>query len=671
MFDDYKENEANEPENEASPNNKLDFADIFRREPPRRPQAPEAEPLSFPTAPLPTAQAAEDAAEKSEFSYVPTPSEDEQENSFYFSTGELKGEETVQLQIEEITSEDEPVIDLFTIESDSAAPITAPADGTKDFQEEFNTMRDELEPQPEEKAASYAAPAVASSVEAVNPPAPQPLRPPVNPVYVGPRPPQAFPQNIPNTYAQPPSQPPVQAGAPIPIYPVPQPPVRPAGQPYPYYQPRPQVYPVTPEDTSSGVPYPAAAPASAQEWESPRKSSKGLYIALGVLSFLVVLSLIFNVIFVVTGNIKTGSKTGTTESAPNAGKELPVNESPKTDTTLPSSGEALTSAQIAAKVRPSVVSVITYDASVLGQNGGMGSGIIYSDDGYIITNAHVIGNTKTMHVTVVTEDNKEYSAKVLGYDNVTDLAVLKIEASGLPVAEFGESEKLVPGDEVIAIGNPGGEQLAGSITRGIISGVDRVIDTDSSSASAMKYIQTDAAINPGNSGGALVNMYGQVVGINSAKIAATGYEGLGFAIPIATARPIIKDLSSYGYVQGRVKLGISCTEIGSSAAQYYRVPTGLLIRSIDSDSDLNGKAEVGDIIAKVNGKEISSLIEFQDAIVGKKEGDSIKLSLYRPNQRNGNGTNFDVTVKLIADKGETEAPQQQQYYQDDYGYGNW
>lgn len=387
------------------------------------------------------------------------------------------------------------------------------------------------------------------------------------------------------------------------------------------------------------------------------------YVALGGVSLLLVITIICNIVLLsavvkknTVGTSDGGVVSGNTSQG---GQSLNISESPTTDTALlPGNTEKLTFAQIAAKVRPSVVSVITYDPTSFGQNSGQGSGIIYSSDGYIVTNAHVINNSKAVHVTVVLSDEREFEATVLGYDTRTDLAVLKIEATGLPAAEFGESDKLVAGDEVIAIGNPGGEQFAGSITNGIVSGINRVIDADSSSTTAMKYIQTNAAINPGNSGGALVNIYGQVIGINTAKISATGYEGLGFAIPIATAKPVIDDLSSLGYVSGRVKLGITCTEVTSSMAQYYNVPTGLMIYSIEKGSDLDGQAQVGDIIDKVDGQDISSLSEMQDICAEKKVGDTVVLDMYRPaTSRLQKSSTYTITVHLLEDKGDTETQQ--------------
>ncbi len=330
---------------------------------------------------------------------------------------------------------------------------------------------------------------------------------------------------------------------------------------------------------------------------------------------------------------------------------LTMYSSPKTDTTITGDEEELTAAQIAAKVRPSIVSVITEDTIDDDEdNSAEGSGIILTEDGYIVTNSHVIGDSKKYDVTVITSDGDSYDATVVGYDTRSDLAVLKINASGLTACELGDSSQLVLGDYVMAIGNPGGVQFAGSVTDGIVSGVDRIIDTtDMESTSAMRYIQTNAAINPGNSGGALVNIYGQVIGVNTSKITADGYEGMGFAIPSVTVKEVAEDLISYGYVKDRVKLGITCITI-SSAYESEGIPAGLQIYSIESGSDLNGKAEVYDIITYCDGNRVEIISQLQDVLYEKKPGDTVELTLFNPTT----STSYTITVTLLEDVGEEE-----------------
>jgi serine protease Do len=365
----------------------------------------------------------------------------------------------------------------------------------------------------------------------------------------------------------------------------------------------------------------------------------------------------FAVVSIASIAVYRGLSKGSSSTGSSKYSDFQMNqvETPQTDTTITGNETELTPAQVAAKVRPSIVSVITTDTVNYDSSGSAeGSGIILDSDGYIVTNSHVIGDSKKYQVSVITSDGTTYDAKVIGYDTRSDLAVLKIDAKGLPECELGDSSQLVLGDYVIAIGNPGGTQFAGSITNGIVSGIDRIIDTtDTESTSAMRYIQTNAAINPGNSGGALVNMYGQVIGINTSKISADGYEGMGFAIPSNTVAEVVQDLVDYGYVQGRVKLGITCVTI-SSAYESQGIPAGLQIYSIDSESDLNGKAQVYDIITHCDGKRITSLSQLQDIIFEKKPGDTVKLTLYRPATAKAASSSYDVTITLLEDTGEDD-----------------
>lgn len=314
----------------------------------------------------------------------------------------------------------------------------------------------------------------------------------------------------------------------------------------------------------------------------------------------------------------------------------------------------MTPAAVIEKVRPSIVGIVQYTNS---KNGiptinGEGSGIIISSDGYIVTNAHVVEGA-TM-ITVVLDNNEEYRATLKGIDTQTDLAVIKIDGKGLPAAELGNSAQTVLGESVIAIGNPGGMELAGSCTGGMVSGLNRTISTDSVGY-AMTYIQTDAAINPGNSGGALVNMYGQVIGINSAKIVAEGYEGLGFAISINEAIPIVNDLQRYGYVKNRAKIGIGFQLITEAVSQYYNysIPAGLLVTVIDEDCDIANKdVEINDIITKIDGKDINSANVVYSVLQNKKPGDTVKLTVYRIGTRASTSKTFDIIVVLSEDKGD-------------------
>ena len=275
-----------------------------------------------------------------------------------------------------------------------------------------------------------------------------------------------------------------------------------------------------------------------------------------------------------------------------------------------------------------------------------GSGIIATSDGYIVTNAHVVSDASTLKV--ILSSGKTYEAKLIGSDSVTDLALIKIDATGLTAAEFGSSDDLKVADTVMAVGNPGGEEFSSTVTVGYVSALNREI-TNSETGYTMKCIQTDAAINPGNSGGALVNMKGQVVGINSSKIVATGYEGLGFSIPINTAQPIISELKSYGYVKDRAALGITGQYLDSVTARFYNMPTGMYVASVSSSSISAAGIQKGDIITKIDGKTVSSQSTITAVVTSKKPGDTVTLSVSRPLS----GQTFTATVKLTQATGKS------------------
>lgn len=275
------------------------------------------------------------------------------------------------------------------------------------------------------------------------------------------------------------------------------------------------------------------------------------------------------------------------------------------------------------------------------------TGIVMTKDGYIITNWHVVIDEKTGEpfdrIDVTTSEDKTYEdARVIGADESTDLAVIKVDADDLEVAEFGDSSKLVMGARVLTLGNAGGLQWSAS--QGIISGLARDVYDDT--GYSIKCLQTDAAINPGNSGGPLLNNSGQVVGINSAKIAAEGYEGLGFSIPINEAKKIIDDLIKYGYARGRVELGITGYSISNNG--YY----GFVIRSIETGSVLEGtKARVGDLITAVDGVKIrDGYSALRTEMAKHNAGDTVTLSLLRLDSRTGQETTFTVSCTLKESK---------------------
>ncbi len=318
--------------------------------------------------------------------------------------------------------------------------------------------------------------------------------------------------------------------------------------------------------------------------------------------------------------------------------------------TLATPEDAMSIPSIVTKLSPSVVGIscITQGSQV------SGTGIIMSDDGYIVTNAHVVNGASAISVVVTdktsavekddsssksvaekilekqnasNKSDNNITAELIGIDVQTDLAVLKIESEGLTPAEFGTSSEIVVGELAIVIGNPLGFDLANTVTSGIISATDRKLTIEDRT---MNLIQTDASINSGNSGGPLINAYGQVIGITSAKVASTQVEGLGFAIPIDEAKIIIDDLIRYGYVTGRPTIGISGQNISSFYAQYYGVPEGFIVRTVESGSaGERAGIQVNDIVVGIEGELVSTIEQFNEIKSLYKAGDTIKISVYR------------------------------------------
>ena len=297
----------------------------------------------------------------------------------------------------------------------------------------------------------------------------------------------------------------------------------------------------------------------------------------------------------------------------------------------------MTPNQVYEKVKHSVVAVVTYGqgSDLTDSPISSGSGIVFSEDGYIVTNSHVIGDSNQYPVKVVftgqdeNEEDQEYPAQIVGYDKRTDIAVLKIDAAGLTPAEFADSDQLKVGDTVLSLGNPGvaGENFTNTLTKGMVSAVNRTVTMSSIN---MQYIQTDAAINPGSSGGALLNLYGQVVGINAAKITTTEIEGICFAIPTNIAKDVINDIVKNGYVSDRVRLGVTIRGLSSYEAEMYNVPQGLVIVGFSSDSEIPSKgAEIGDIITAINGVNTTSSNTLYNELEKFKAGEKVKLTIYR------------------------------------------
>lgn len=358
-----------------------------------------------------------------------------------------------------------------------------------------------------------------------------------------------------------------------------------------------------------------------------------------------------------TNAVQTTNQTEITDDEADTKVVIQQQDKPDLDTSAENVDEngAYTVEGVAAAVRPSIVEIYTYGDANSTMLSGTGSGIILSEDGYIITNAHVLTNGKSFRI--VTSNEKEYAAQVVGSDAKTDLAVIHIDATGLPAATMGNSDEVVLGEAVVAIGNPAG--LTGSVTNGIVSGLNRQIRSDATGYD-MNCIQTNAAISPGNSGGALVNMYGQVIGITSSKYVSSSYEGLGFAITINEVLPIVEDLIENGHVSGRVRVGITFISLEIEEVQLgfaeeigmNDIPddlSGIWITEIASECDIaNTELQINDVIVSVQGEAVSDYDSLCAAIADLKAGDEMEARCRRY-QANGTFEEFTIQCKLMED----------------------
>lgn len=351
---------------------------------------------------------------------------------------------------------------------------------------------------------------------------------------------------------------------------------------------------------------------------------------LGVISGAVAGSVMSAAITIGTMSYMSDKKTAVTDSAVSGANQQSVQllaeGSEKTE---------LSTEEIAKRVGPSIVGIscTTQTQSYFGVQTGTssGSGIIISADGNIMTNYHVISGGTNIKVKLNT--GNEYDATVIGGDEKTDVAVIKIKANEeLHVAALGNSDEVEVGSKAVAIGNPLASELFGTVTQGVISGVNRTITVGQRE---MNLIQTDAAISPGNSGGALINKYGEVIGINSVKLVSDNAEGLGFAIPINEASTIVKDLIDYGYVKGRPVIGVSVREITKELAYYNNllIDHGLYIMSVSEGSSAEKAGLVrGDIIMKFDGKTVNSSTEMNKLRDKHKAGDTVSITFMRGTQ---------------------------------------
>ena len=383
-------------------------------------------------------------------------------------------------------------------------------------------------------------------------------------------------------------------------------------------------------------------PPMSQKPHTPKnkKHSRGLALGLcGVAAACLLFAggaVVGNMAFGGNANNDSGASASTSDSAPT----LQINSKPESDSSNSSdnydTADGMAGEDIYKKVNPSVVSVI----STTSEGTGSGSGVIMSKDGYIITNNHVVDGAQS--VSVQLSDGTSLDAEIIGTDEQTDLAVIKVTpTSDLTAAEFGDSDELEPGEYAYAIGSPGGVQFANTITGGRISAINRDLTVNDR---VMTLIQTDASINNGNSGGALINKYGQVVGITSAKLSGNAFgsatvEGMGFAIPINTPKDIVDELIQNGYVSGRPSIGITGQNVESADGKV----SGVQVYSIDSRAKAASEGlQVGDVITAVDGTPTPDMDKVNELKQDKKAGDKLTLSVYRIST----GKTLNITITL-------------------------
>ena len=379
-----------------------------------------------------------------------------------------------------------------------------------------------------------------------------------------------------------------------------------------------------------------AAPVHGAQGTRPRHTHTPRW-ALSVTVTLLCLAL---AAIVALGGLVWRLAAGVPASQPDAGGEKPVTM--QLDDLPETADGGLTTAEIAQRVAPSVVSVHIYEQDSLAPS-SMGSGVVLTQDGYIITNAHVVEGASGINVLFA--DGTEMDARIIGVDEKTDLAVIKVAGEGLVPAEFGDSGALAVGERAVAIGNAAG-QFDGTVTQGVISGLDREVTvTVGGRDVTMSLIQTDAAINPGNSGGALVNRFGQVVGINSARMNSAFFEGICFAIPTRTAQPVVENLIAYGYVRDRGVLGVTVIALTGVNGPPNGLPAqGLYISEIAANSDLvRSDVTVGDIILEADGQVMETAADLSAVVQSHKLGETVHLKV----QKYGSGSVIEVDAALV------------------------
>jgi serine protease Do len=418
---------------------------------------------------------------------------------------------------------------------------------------------------------------------------------------------------------------------------------------------------MTPPFYGGSYPPPPQMPIQPNQ-QKPKRLSRGWIIALSAtIAVMFVIIVILSVLVVkktsslidnAAGSGKFSSlDTESAEASDNSGSKskgkvnitLPTSAKPEVSANYYADEETglLTTEGVAQKILPSQVLIGVYDDTPY-QMTSSGSGIILTSDGYILTNAHVIDGASNIKVRL--SDDSQYTAEIIGIDKLQDTAVIKVEATDLIAAELGDSDSAVVGEAVAVVGAAGA--FENSITFGYISALGREIETDYSSGGTLNCIQTDAALNPGNSGGALVNMYGQVIGLSVGVLNHEYYDGIGFAIEINDVIPVAEDLMANGYVPGRARIGISYIPITTDLAAEYDVPLGLCVAEIDSTCDVaNAGLQQYDIITAIDGVQVYDASTVTKAMKGKYAGETVTLSVYRKTITEEEYT-FDVDIVL-------------------------
>lgn len=426
------------------------------------------------------------------------------------------------------------------------------------------------------------------------------------------------------------------------------------------------------EQASGWYDPPAARTVSASEAAPAKKSRKGCLI--GILASVLVLALIVGsaVLFGSRGAAEPAQEEEPKEDAHDGGSDFaddfrdffrnyytPREEKeectiPAVDgysslsiELLPAEEEELTLHQVYEKCVPSIVAVTAYIEQDNDDSYYWGTGVILSEDGYIVTNSHVIEGSCRGKVTLWNDD--EYEVRLVGYDPRSDIAVLKIDARGLTPAEFCDTEGLAVGDRVVAIGNPLGAEFRSTMTEGIISGIDRDI---SYNGTTLTLLQTSTPINEGNSGGPLINMCGQVIGITNMKMSnrsgSVTIEGVGFAIPSKTVKTMADSILQHGQVLGRPALGLTLGALPESAREHYGLPGGLYVSEVANGSDCKAKGiRPDDILLEVNGQPVNTTADVTKVIAELQVGDTLELKLWREGEKGAENTTYTVTVTLV------------------------